>query len=59
MGLSQEGELVFLGSGPTTSIVASKTNHLGEGADEEKNLIETSLQGQQTSSVKGQIVNNF
>lgn len=33
----------------------SKTNHFDERTQEEKNVIEASLQGQQTCSVKGQI----
>lgn len=47
--------LIVLGSAPTTSVAASKINHLGEGADEEENGIEASPQGQQTSSGKGQM----
>lgn len=57
MWLSGEVELFFLGSGPKTSVAVSKFNHVGEGADEKENVIQASLQGQQTSSVKGHIVN--
>ena len=44
---------------PTTSVAASKFNHLGEGADEKENVIEAALQGQQTFSIKDQIVNTL
>ena len=52
-----EIEFIFLGSAPTTSVAAFKFNHLGEGADEKENVIEAALQGQQTFSIKDQIVN--
>lgn len=54
-----EVELIFLGSAPTTSVAASKFNHLSEGADEKENGIEAALQGQQTFSMKEQIVNTL
>lgn len=57
VGLSQEVELIFLCSGPTIS--DSKTNHCNERQEKDKNVIEASLQGQQTLSVKGQIVNSL
>ena len=44
---------------PTTSVAASKFNHLSEGADEKENVIEAALQGQQTFSIKDQIVNTL
>ena len=52
-----EIEFIFLGSAPTTSVAASKFNHLGEGADDKENVIEAALQGQQTFSIKDQTVN--